>query len=125
MRALESQLKADFPTLFELGCSCDIADGWMPILRRLCDDLQHQKELRFTQIKEKFGGLRIYTSGSLNMEVYKRLNAAEEEAFKTCERCGDEGRLARTDSGWQFTTCQLCLDGQKANGRRCDWAEAD
>ncbi|KAF7364777.1 hypothetical protein MVEN_00347600 [Mycena venus] len=117
---LEQRLKADFPTLFELGCSCDIDDGWEPLLRRLCVDIHHEKTLHFMQIKEKFGGLRAYTNGCSD-EVMKRVDAAEEESFWTCERCGKDGQLASANSGWLFTTCQDCLDLRIANGRSCTW----
>ncbi|KAJ6585499.1 hypothetical protein B0H19DRAFT_422205 [Mycena capillaripes] len=117
---LEERMKADFPALFKLGCSCDIDDGWEPLLRRLCVDIQHEKTARFTQIKEKFGGLRAYTSACSD-EVSKRVHKAEEESFWTCEQCGKDGQLASTTSGWLLTCCQECLDLRTANGRRCTW----
>ncbi|KAJ7490541.1 hypothetical protein FB451DRAFT_621506 [Mycena latifolia] len=119
---LEARLKADFPALFELGCSCDIGDGWEPLLRRLCVDLQSKPKLRFTQIKEKFGGLRAYMQG--DGSIYERVAEAAEESFRTCEKCGEDGRLAATDSGgWYFTTCQECMDLLMANGRMAHWVK--
>ncbi|KAJ7820274.1 hypothetical protein B0H13DRAFT_2130455 [Mycena leptocephala] len=122
---LEARLKSDFPTLFQGGCSCDIDDGWEPLLRRLCADIHHNKTLRFVQIKEKFGGLRAYTSGATSDDVYKRVHEAEAESFWTCERCGKDGQLAKTESGYSFTACQECLDLDIANGRRCAWAKVE
>ncbi|KAJ7490537.1 hypothetical protein FB451DRAFT_1389316 [Mycena latifolia] len=113
---LEARLKADFPALFELGCSCNIGDGWELILRRLCVDLQSKPKLRFTQINEKYAGLRAYTTGDGNID--DRVSEAEDESFNTCEKCGEDGRLAETDPDeWYFTTCQECLDLMMANGR--------
>lgn len=119
---LENRLKADFPALFKQRCSCDIGDGWEPLLRRLCVDIQHEKDLSFSQIKEKFGGLRAYTDGGSD-EAFERVDKAEEESFWTCEQCGKDGQLASTASGWLFTACQECLDLHNANGRGCTWVE--
>jgi hypothetical protein len=121
---LEERLKAEYPILFELGCSCDIDDGWEALLRRLCEDIHHEKTVKFTQIKEKFGGLRAYTT-ACSKEIDERLQEAEIESFWTCEKCGEDGQLASTTSGWLFTACQDCLDLRKANGTRCDWVSHD
>ncbi|KAJ7456979.1 hypothetical protein FB451DRAFT_1183498 [Mycena latifolia] len=121
---LEDRLTADFPVLFKLGCSCDIGDGWEPILRRLCVDLEPHKKLRFEQIKEKMGGLRVYTTAHRQYNVIQdRVNQAEDESFRTCETCGADGRMAATEHGWLFTTCQACLDREVANGRKAGWDE--
>ncbi|KAJ7606568.1 hypothetical protein DFH06DRAFT_1251066 [Mycena polygramma] len=120
-KELQRRLQADYPTLFEEGCNCDrVGDGWEPILRRLCADLHHNKTVNFVQIKEKFGGLRVYTD-TWDTEVEKRLDEAEDESFLTCEDCGKDGRLASTESGWQFTACQDCLDREIATGRSCSY----
>ncbi|KAJ6504749.1 hypothetical protein C8R47DRAFT_157366 [Mycena vitilis] len=122
-KELQKQLKADYPTLFdsEEGCSCDIGDGWEPLFRRLCADIHHHETLRFVQIKEKFGGLRIYTT-ACDDEVYKRVHDAEGESFWTCEKCGQDGQLA-SSGGWIYTSCQDCLDMERANGRTCSWVK--
>ncbi|KAJ7506748.1 ribonuclease H-like domain-containing protein [Mycena galericulata] len=117
---LEERLKNDFPTLFKLDCSCDIGNGWEPLLRRLCADIQHENGLSFTQIKEKFGGLRVYTTAASD-KVHKRVEEAAEESFTTCEKCGEDGHLAETLSGWTFVMCQECLDFKIANGQMCRW----
>ncbi|KAJ6504748.1 hypothetical protein C8R47DRAFT_157385 [Mycena vitilis] len=119
-KELQGRLQADYPILFQEGCSCDIGDGWEPVLRRLCADLHHNKAVHFVQIKEKFGGLRVYTD-TYPPEVNKRLDEAEDESFLTCEECGKDGRIATTDSGWVFTACQDCLVRRIAEGRSCSY----
>lgn len=89
----------------------------------------------FVQIKEKFGGLRAYCSiggekefvanviseegaatlttrplapaGFPREEVYAFIAQAEQRASRTCERCGEPGRL--TDRrGWRSVRCFRC-----------------
>jgi len=65
----------------------------------------------FVQIKEKFGGLRIYVNSSDLMEedykkVMKIIRNAEDKSYKTCETCGKEGRLRR--KGWMTVECDEC-----------------
>jgi hypothetical protein len=113
-KELETKLREDFPTLFnELQDPCCIDDGWELLLRRLCRDIQHDKTVRFKQIKEKYGGLRAYTTGG-TAEIDEKVDQAEEESFQTFESCGKKGELAATASGWDFTACQGCFD--LANG---------
>ena len=55
------------------------------------------------QIKEKFGGLRFYTSGG---DDYTRgiIAMAESMSYRTCEVCGSPGE-PRND-GWVKTLCE-------------------
>lgn len=54
------------------------------------------------QIKEKFGGLRIYLDNGTD-ELYKLCDDAERESLKTCQECGQRGTT--TTSGWRLTLC--------------------
>jgi hypothetical protein len=44
------------------------------------------------QVKEKFGGLRIYVNHA-DDAIRQRIEAAEQESFHTCEICGQPGKL--------------------------------
>jgi hypothetical protein len=57
--------------------------------------------IKIDQVKEKFGGLRIYTSGS-DKEVYGKLTFAEYLSFKTCMWTGERGELY-DNNGWVVT----------------------
>lgn len=76
---LESKLYTDFPKLFaqknlpkEQTCMCwgiETPDEWFDVLYRLCTVIQEYidtkediKQIEFTQVKEKFGYLRVYTN---------------------------------------------------------------
>lgn len=53
-------------------------------------------------IKEKFGGLRIYLDGGCK-GVDEIIEEAEKESFTICEICGDKGRPRK--GGWILTLC--------------------
>ena len=119
--SLELQLVHEFPFLFRdykgdvrttcmcWGCGCD--DGWYDLLHETCVELQKESkaenlDLYFTQIKEKFGGLRLYVYGG-NENVYKIVDAAEKKSFTICEICGKSGELCSTVN-WLKTMCNNC-----------------
>lgn len=130
-----TELYEKYPSLFALkdnktepigayGIEC--GDGWLDILSSLCFLIaQHERNIegrnkylqkegkepvayesfKFTQIKEKFGGLRIYYNGG---DEYIRglMGMAESWSYKTCEICGNKGQT--TKHGWLKTICEKC-----------------
>lgn len=105
-------------------------NGWYDILSSLCWRIfQHEKNIddnrkyleknnleelknepkyypvRFDQIKEKFGGLRIYHSGGDDY-IDGAIDMAEEMSFKICELCGNPGKP--NEGGWISTLCDSC-----------------
>lgn len=116
---LEEKLVKDFPELFKgkdkslkqslmaFGCECD--DGWYPVIRSMChaihQQLKHNEmEFEFTQVKEKYGGLRVYHFGG-DAFIDGVIAMAEEMAYKTCELCGSTGTLCNTGY-WLKTLCE-------------------
>jgi hypothetical protein len=63
------------------------------------------KDFAIVQIKEKFGGLRIYTSVT-DDAIDGIVTTAEKRAAVTCEVCGAPGRMR--DGGWLKTLCDDC-----------------
>jgi hypothetical protein len=61
--------------------------------------------VKFDQIKEKFGGLRIYFSGGDDY-VEGVIGMAEEMSYKICEVCGNSGKPNK--GGWITTLCNNC-----------------
>ena len=92
---------------------CDI--GWFDIIDKCLSDIlkicyEAGASVQIVQIKEKFGGLRIYydlEDAENNLDVYKQINdaidIAEDESYTICEYCGEEGKLQR--KGWWKTLC--------------------
>ena len=91
------------------GCEC--GDGWFNILSNLCQDIVKAgppEHFKFAQVKEKFGGLRVYTFGSTE-EISRLIHAAQEESYKTCEKCGSkENVISDWICGWVRTLCKSC-----------------
>lgn len=83
-------------------------DGWIDLIDVLCEQLQKQTDergapqVRATQIKEKFGTLRFYSSGC-SREQEALIDMAEELSERTCEVCGARGKLRQF--GWLQTLC--------------------
>ena len=106
---VKRSLKQDKTPYALWGAECD--KGWDKIIVETVTKLDKlpDNELYITQIKEKFGELRIYTS-SYKEEIEKELDSiikeAEEKASRTCESCGAEGKL-RT-KGWIQVLCDKC-----------------
>lgn len=61
------------------------------------------------QVKEKFGGLRFYTSWS-TPRFEERIEQSTAASYRLCEDCGEPGQL-RYD-GWLRTLCDAC-DGAR------------
>jgi hypothetical protein len=94
-----------------MSWGCEIGMGWYDILSSVCWRIfQHDKNIadrnyipvKFDQIKEKFGGLRLYYSGG---DDYVRglVSLAEELSYKICEVCGDKGKPNK--DGWISVLC--------------------
>lgn len=64
-------------------------------------------QIQFTQIKEKFGGLRLYTNFS-NEYIDGAISMAMQMSHKTCEVCGKTGKLRGI--GWRYTACDEHTD---------------
>lgn len=121
-KELQEQIFSKYPKLFAqkdlpptkslMFFGMEVDDGWFNIIDTTCKVIQdyldskpavHQVE--FVQVKEKFGGLRMYARGGDDY-TFGVISMAESLSFKTCERCGNPGK--ETHIGWIFTLCQPC-----------------
>ncbi len=98
----------------DLARGFEHGDGWASI----CEDLLRQLEnrlggeantpnLRFRQIKEKLGSLRVYFGGvpeDIRATIDDVLREAEARASLTCEICGQPGALSRS-TAWVHVAC--------------------
>jgi hypothetical protein len=131
--AFESMMLRKFPLIFRdlrgpmsetcMAWGVDISSGWYDLFHDLCVDIDKEldnlpyrisKRFKALQIKEKFGGLRFYTSNfyysgdsedvkKIQKKVDKLIADAENLTYETCETCGEPGRLRK--KGWWVTLC--------------------
>lgn len=88
------------------GIEC--GNGWYDILDEMMAkiaSLNLPPEFTFSQIKEKFGTLRVYTS-YCDERVEKIIEEAEAKSAVTCEICGKPGTV--NQKGWLKCRCADC-----------------
>ena len=128
--AFEKEVYDKNPDLFLQPCGFEIGPGWYNIIRTLCASItMHLKEnkrirsvllqhnphkytipdecpqVTIVQIKEKFGGLRVYYDGG-DGTVEGMVTMAESWAMHTCEKCGNAGK-SRNLRGWIAMLCDV------------------
>jgi hypothetical protein len=80
-----------------------VYDGWHGLVNKAFDKLESITEfIVIDQVKEKYGGLRIYSS-PMHEEFDKFILALETESYTICETCGEAGALR--GGGWYKTLC--------------------
>jgi len=110
-------------------------DGWQHLVERVCQQVERLalEDFRWLQIKEKYGGLRLYPTGgrhrvdlisdsgvaslrsrghsdphSPRAQPDKAIAEAEAESRRTCMRCGRAG-ATREVAGLILTLCDADL----------------
>ena len=120
---LADKLIQQYPEQFKNLKYLECDDGWYEILSRLCyivnNRLDYKKRVNeplgyfgWSQIKEKFGGLRAYSSGA-DEYIRGAIEMAESMSYITCEATGEKGKprkKRRDDNGepmpaWIKTLC--------------------
>ena len=120
---LQNNLFDKYPSLFSnkdktimqscMSWGLECGPGWYSIIESVCGLIQQHEEnkkddstyfpVKFDQVKEKYGGLRIYFSGG-DEYVEGIINMAEAVSYNTCEVCGNSGRP--NEAGWISTRCE-------------------
>lgn len=135
-KTLDNYLVETYPRIFIernksarescMGRGFECGNGWFPIINSLCWQIQqhidnHNQYVKkydktkepipqfvALQVKEKFGALRIYSSGGDEF-CHGAVAMAESLSTHFCELCGKGGHLfvGRTE-GWITTLCEDC-----------------
>ena len=82
-----------------------VGPGWQGLVNELFD-FAEKENFQVTEVKEKFGSLRIYTD-FLSEEQDKVLAELENRSFTMCEGCGVAAE-AKTVRGWITVLCASC-----------------
>jgi len=99
--------------LMPFGFEC--GDGWFTLIDELCTTIDRileqdetlAKDFIVTQVKEKYGTLRFYTSPTPDL-IHWVIDFAEGMSAKICERCGNPGKP--NNQGWITTLCAKCRE---------------
>lgn len=81
-----------------------IGPGWANIVRPVVERAV-AKGVPIAQVKEKFGGLRIYLDVR-DKELEEMISEAEFEADVTCEICGTKENVSTRGKYWVKTLCE-------------------
>jgi hypothetical protein len=119
-RQLDALLCENFPALYQnrdrgivksaMTWGFCVGDGWFPIIWRLSQKLEPIAQvdgLRAEQVKEKFGSLRFYTNIDAP-EIDAAIEEAERESARTCEKCGEPGKIG--GKHWAKCLCEKCIE---------------
>jgi hypothetical protein len=97
-------------TLMNFGFEC--GEGWYRELEKLFEKLskvvkeQNLNSYRIVQVKEKFGGLRIYEENGTE-ETHLLIKETSNFCEHLCEKCGNPSELS-LKSGWASNICDTC-----------------
>jgi hypothetical protein len=76
-----------------------VGPGWASLIDAIFDHLP--EDAYILQVKEKWGGLRFYVSGS--SELLDFISEMENKCLEMCEICGRPGKPR--EGGWIRTLC--------------------
>lgn len=85
-----------------------VGNGWHSLVDEAFDLIEKEPKVTVDQVKEKFGSLRIYTSGGSDT-LQDKLLELEVRSTTMCEDCGVPAESKRV-SGWVRTICKSCED---------------
>ena len=122
-KELQNKLFVRYPELFKQKdlpmaqtCMCwgiETGDGWYGLIDHMCAEIMdcckqyHYEIPEFIQVKEKFGGLRVYTAYT-TPEIDKIITEYEGISETVCEICGEKGVLPESHGAWISTLCKEC-----------------
>lgn len=97
--------------LAERGIEC--GPGWSMLLEGLFAKLEPLfaaqlaaspgQKVGLSQVKEKFGALRVYVESQMTDEIRAAIGLAEEQSKGICEVCGAPGRIS---GKWMACRCE-------------------
>ena len=88
-----------------------VGQGWAPLINEVFDYMEkNPTHSKVIQVKEKFGGLRVYTDG-MDDGLDTIIRSVGKRSFEVCEDCGQTGALR--EGSWYRTLCDNHADGKK------------
>ena len=103
-------------TITDLRWEC--GKGWWPLIEKVAAAIDSfnathpGSPVEVTQIKQKFGGLRIYHYNAPE-DIRQLIDEAIEASWHTCERCGATEGVTTNLEGYRLTLCPKCRQMMK------------
>lgn len=116
---MNEELKEPYE-LFGIECGAGWKKLYQPILDYIEEynkDKEGDNKIEIYQIKEKFGGLRVYLSKKTE-ELRQMINKAEAESYHTCEICGKHIDKPIVEHHWIYPMCKECFDSMNERRER-------
>jgi len=91
--------------------SFSVGDGWYKLIYELVHDIRINDLkkgdwiTKATQVKEKFGGLRFYVTGTSDKN-WALIRTAEQKSYGICEETGSEVEVGTWTRDWTKTMCR-------------------
>ena len=87
--------------------------GWWPMIEKVASAIDSyntahpDSPVEVSQIKQKFGGLRIYHYNAPE-DIRLLIDEAVEASWRTCERCGTTEGVTTNLEGYRLALCPEC-----------------
>lgn len=122
-RIKRDDLVEEFPGVFDSARYTDVGVGWLPLVRAFVEEaLPHDPSLSVLEMKEKWGGLRLWCDTPV-LEARLAKGKAEIKSSLVCEVCGADGYVRRPPPGryawWR------CLCDEHASPDQRSWPRRD
>ncbi|WP_080822795.1 hypothetical protein [Agrobacterium genomosp. 2] len=121
-RIKKDDLIADHPGVFDAALYVDVGIGWLGLVRAfVAEALPHDPSLEVLELKEKWGGLKIWTDTPVVAAKLAKAKA-EIKSAAVCEVCGEPGFIRRPPPGrmawWRCRCDEHASDEQRLWPRR-------
>ena len=89
--------------------------GWWPLIEKVAAAIDSfnaahpDTPVEVSQIKQKFGGLRIYHHNAPE-DIRQLIDQAVNASWHTCEKCGSTTGVTTNLKGYRLTLCPNCRE---------------
>lgn len=97
--------------LREIDAYTKVGAGWHPLVRQAYEAVRlYAPYVKITTVKEKFGGLRVYTV-PYDDKLEPHITDVCRESLQVCETCGAKGGMRKLGGTTYATRCEEHAEG--------------